>query len=138
MKEQIKKLEDQLKELKQAYTDEQKIQYESSKHKHFEKGDVVTDGSDILIVEWTENNAIEISYDKGYMGCSRINKRRGFCTFKRDEFSLVEGDYYSKPHLFEIILTGFQIEDIKYCLGERNVNPNKTKTKFLDALDRLK
>lgn len=94
MKEQIEKLEAQLKELKEVYENEQKTKYESQPHKHFEKGDIVTDGNQIVIVEWTENNACGMPYEKGYMGGSIINGNRGFGSFKRDNFEVVSDAYY--------------------------------------------
>ena len=138
MKEQIEKLEAQLKELKAVYENEQKIKYENSEHKHFEKGDIVTNGDRIVIVEWTENKGIGCEYEKGYFGGSIINGRRGFGTFKRDEFELVTDEYYRKKHHISITLTGIEIEEVKYYLGWRNVNPNKSKTKMLDCLDAVR
>ena len=94
MKEQILKLEAELKALKDVYEYEQKKMYENSKHKHFEKGDIVTNGDKIVIVEWTENKGIGCDYEKGYFGGSIINGRRSFGTFKRDEFEIVADEYY--------------------------------------------
>ena len=135
MKEQIEKLEAQLKELRQVYENEQKTKYEAQPHKHFEKGDIVTDGNYIALVEWTENNGIGMPYEKGYMGASIINGNRGFGTFKRDDFEIVSDPYYKDTHEITISLTGLEIEEVKYSLGSRNCNPNKSKTKMLDLLD---
>jgi hypothetical protein len=138
MKEQIEKLEAQLKELKRVYENEQKLRYEASEHKHFEKGDIVTDGNHIALVEWTENKGIGAPYEKGYMGASIINGHRGFGTFKRDDFELVSDPYYKSTHTLTISLTGLEIEEIKYSLGPKNCNPNKSKTKMLDCLDAIR
>jgi hypothetical protein len=138
MKQQIEKLEAQLKELKEVYENEQKAKYEASEHKHFEKGDIVTNGDRIVVVEWTENKEIGCEYEKGYFGGSIINGNRGFSTFKRDEFSIVTDTYYTKQHEISITLTGLEIEEIKYSLGWRNCNPNKSKTKMLDCLDAVR
>jgi hypothetical protein len=135
MKEQIEKLEAQLKELREVYENEQQIKYENQEHRHFEKGDVVTDGNYICVVEWTENKGIDKPYEKGYMGASIINGSRGFGTFKRDLFNKVEDPYYLSSHKIEIELTGIEIEEVKYSLGWRNMNTNKSKTKMLDVLD---
>jgi len=77
MKQQIEKLEAQLKELKEVYEIEQKIKYEASNHKHFEKLDIVTNGDRIVVVEWTENKGIGCEYEKGYFGGSIINGNTG-------------------------------------------------------------
>lgn len=138
MKEQIEKLEAQLKELKEVYKNEQKAKYEASEHKHFEKGDVVTNGDEVVVVEWTENKLIGCEYEKGYFGGSIINGNHAFSTFKRDDFSIVTDTYYTKQHKISIILTGLEIEEIKYSLGWRNCNPNKSKTKMLDCLDAVR
>lgn len=138
MKEQIEKLEAQLKELKEVYENEQKIKYESQSHKHFEKGDIVTNGKDVVVVEWTENSAIGMPYEKGYMGGSIINGNRGFGSFKRDEFELVNDSYYRNEHKLEMSFTGLEIEEIKYSLGWRNCNPNKSKIKILDLLEAVR
>lgn len=138
MKQQIEKLEARLKELKEVYENEQKIKYESQSHKHFEKGDIVTNGDRIVVVEWTENKGIGCEYEKGYFGGSIINGNRGFSTFKRDEFSIVTDIYFTKQHEISINLTGLEIEEIKYPLGWRNCNPNKSKTKMLDCLDAVR
>ena len=57
MEKQIKELEKQIKELKEAYQVEQKSAYENKSHKNFNEGDIVTNGSNIGIVGWTENKA---------------------------------------------------------------------------------
>lgn len=138
MKQQIEKLEAQLKELKEVYENEQRIKYEASEHKHFEKGNIVTNGDRVVIVEWTENKGIGCEYEKGYFGGSIINGHRGFGTFKRDEFEIVADEYYKKEHHISITLTGLEIEEIKYSLGWRNMNPNKSKSKLLDCLDAVR
>jgi len=138
MKKQIEKLEAQLKELKEVYENEQRAKYEASEHKHFEKGDIVTNGDRIVVVEWTENKGIGIEFEKGYFGGSIINGNRGFGIFKRDVFSIVTDDYYTKEHQITIALTGLEIEEVKYSLGGRNCNPNKSKTKMLDCLDAIR
>ena len=138
MKQQIEKLEAQLKEQKEVYENEQKVKYEISEHKHFEKGDIVTNGDTIAVVEWTENKYIGCEYEKGYFGGSIINGRRGFTTFRRDEFEIVTDEYFAKQHQLSITLTGLEIEEIKYSLGYRNCNPNKSKTKMLDCLDAVR
>lgn len=138
MKEIIEKLEAQLKELKEVYENEQRIKYEEHEHKHFEKGDIVTNGDKIVVVEWTENKVIGCEYEKGYFGGSIINGDRGFSTFKRDEFSIVTDDYYTKQHEISLTLTGLEIEEIKYSLGWRNMNSNKSKSKLLDCLDAVR
>jgi hypothetical protein len=135
MKEQIEKLEAQLKELKEVYEKEQKTMYENMPHKHFEKGDIVTDGNNIVLVEWTENKAIRNEYEKGYMGGSILNNRLGFGTFKRNNFEPVTDKYWTKDHYIDLSLTGIEIEELKYYLGDRNMNPNNAKTKLLDLLD---
>lgn len=139
MKDQIERLENQVKELKLAYENDQKARYESMQHKHFDVGNLVTDGEQIGVVGWTENKACDCPYESGYMGVSLINGNRGFLAFaKRDEWEVCEDSYYAETHKLEIKLTGFEIEEIKYSLGGRNVNPNKAKTKILDALDLLR
>lgn len=138
MKEQILKLEAQLKELKAVYENEQRVKYETSEHMHFEKGDIVTNGDTIAVVEWTENKGIGCEYEKGYFGGSIINGSRGFSTFKRDEFEIVTDEYFTKQHQLLITLTGLEIEEIKYSLGYRNCNPNKSKSKMLDYLDAVR
>lgn len=136
MKQEIQELENQLKKLKDAYELEQKTVYESKQHKHFDEGDIVTNGKDIGIVGWTENKGCNCPYDKGYMGISLITGSRGFMAFaKRDEFELVTDDYYTKQHKIEFELSGLEIEELKHTLGWRNLNPNKTKSKMLDLLE---
>ena len=136
MKEQIQELENQLKKLKEAYEAEQQKAYESKTHKHFEEGDIVTNGKDIGVVGWTENNGCNCPYDKGYMGISLITGNRGFMAFaKRDEFEIVTDDYYTRQHKIEIELSGLEIEELKYTLGWRNLNPNNTKSNMLDLLE---
>jgi hypothetical protein len=138
MKEQIEKMEAQIRELKEVYENEQKAMYESRTHKHFEKGDIVTNGDTIVIVEWNENKIIGCEYEKGYFGGSIINNHRGFGTFKRDEFDLVVDEYYKKEHQISLVLTGLEIEELKYTLGYRNLNYNETKSKILDYLDTIR
>ena len=138
MKEQIEKLEAQLKELKEVYENEQRVNYETQPHKHFEKGDIVTNGNMVVVVEWTENKAINCEYEKGYFGGSIINGNRGFSSFKRDEYEIVTDEYYKKEHEISIKLTGLEIEEIKYSLGHRNCNSNKSKSKMLDCLDAVR
>ena len=138
MRQQIEKLEAQLKELKEVYENEQKLKYENQPHKHFEKGDIVTDGNYIVVVDWTENNYCGMPYERGYMGGSIINGNRGFRSFKRDDFEIVNDPYYKGEHKIKITLTGLEIESIKYSLGNRNVNPTKSKTKILDCLDAVR
>lgn len=139
MKEQIQELENQIKKLKDAYEIEQKSVYESKTHKHFNEGDIVTNGSYIGIVGWTENLAIGVPYEKGYMGISIINGNRGFlCGAKRDEYDIVNDLYYTQNHSINIQLTGLEIEELKYTLGCRNMNTNGTKSKILDVLDNIK
>ena len=138
MIEQINELGNQLKKLKAAYEIEQKSAYENRDHKHFNKGDIVTNGTDTGVVGWTENNACNCPYNKGYMGISLISGNRGFMAFaKRDDFDIVVDKYYSDNHNIRIELTGLEIEELKYTLGYRNMNPNKTKSKLLDLLDAI-
>ena len=136
MKEQIQELENQVKKLKEAYEIEEKSSYENKPHKHFDEGDIVTNGSYIGIVGWTENLGIGLSYDKGYMGISIINGNRGFFGgAKRDEYELVSDLYYTQNHSINIQLTGLEIEELIYTLGYRKMNPNKTKSKLRDLLE---
>lgn len=137
MKQEIQELENQLEKLKKAYEIEQQISYEKQLHKHFDEGDIVTNGKDVGIVGWTENVGCDFPYNKGYAGISLISGNRGFGTYKRDEWDLVKDDFYTTSHKIEIDLTGLEIEDLKYVLGSRNVNPNKTKSKLLDLLDSI-
>ena len=139
MKEEIKKLEENLKELKKAYEQKQKEDYENKKHKNFKKGDLVTNGAETGIVGWTENKACDCPKEKGYMGISLITGSRGFKAFaKRDEYTLVKDKYYDKIHKVKIELTGIEIEELKYTLGYRNCNSNKVKSRMLDYLDTLR
>lgn len=138
MKEQIEKLEAQLKELKEVYEKEQRIKYESQIHVHFDEGDIVTNGKDIGIVGWTENKVCNCPYESGYMGVSLITGSRGFLGFtKRDEWKKVDDEYFRSTFNIELALTGLEIEDLKYYIGSRNVNPNQSKTKLLDILDSI-
>ena len=138
MKEQIEKLEVQLQELKKVYEIEQRIRYELSEHKHFDKGQIVTNGKKIGIVEWTSNQSCDCAYEKGYMGLQLITENRGFlCFAKRDEWEVVDDNYYLQTHKIEIELTGLEIEEIKYSLGGRNINPNKSKSKILDYFNTI-
>lgn len=139
MIEQIKKLEESLKELKESYEKDKRLAYENSPHKDFSKGDIITNGKDVGIVEWTENMSCSTPYESGYMGVQIITNRRGFLAFaKRDEWDKVTDPYYLGTNKIEIELTGLEIEELKYTIGPRNFNPNKTKTKILDTLDKLK
>lgn len=135
MKEQIEKLEAQLKELKKVYEDKQRIKYEASEHKSFKNGDIVTNGNIVAIVEWIENKLIGCQYEKGYFGGSIVNGNRGSGVFKRDEFELVADEYYKKEHQILISLTGLEIEEIKYYLKNKNFNSNDTKSNILNCLD---
>ena len=138
MEEQIKELESQIKKLKEVYRVEQKKSYENKSHKNFNEGDIVTNGSNIGIVGWTENKACNCSLDSGYMGISLINGSRGFLAFaKRDEYEIVKDEYYINTHAIYIQLTGLEIESLKDSLGNRNCNPTQTKTKLIDILDDL-
>lgn len=135
MKEQIKKLEEQVAELKAAYEKEEKEKYENQEHRDFLKGDIVTDGTNVGIVDWTENMAINCPHKRGYMGVHIISGRRGFAApCKRDEWMHVDDPYYTTKHILKLELTGLELEELKYSLGYRNVNPNNTKTLLLDIL----
>ena len=73
------------------------------------------------------------------MGISIINGSRGFLACaKRDEYDIVNDLYYTQNHSINIQLTGLEIEELKYTLGYRNMNPNITKSKILDVLDSIK
>ena len=139
MEQIIKKLEDQIAELKKAYKQKQTEAYENSSHKWFNVGDWVTDGKHIGIVGWTENEACNCPRDKGYMGVDLKNGSLGFIAFtKRDEWELLKGSllaYYTRKTKIEIELTGEEINRLKYHLGGRNGNPSKIKSKLLDLLD---
>lgn len=134
---EIKALEKSLDALKKAYEKEQLKEYEEKEHKHFNDGDLVVSGEVIGVVEWSENIAIGCNYSKGYMGVNLQSGNRGFAVLKRDEFELVTDGYYKKIHAIVIELTGLEIEELKYTLGWRNCNPNKTKSKVLDILDSI-
>ena len=138
MEKEIKEMESQIKKLKEAYQVEQKNAYENKPHKDFKEGDIVTNGNNIGIVGWTENKACNCPLESGYMGISLINGSRGFLAFaKRDEYKIVSDEYYINTHSVVLALTGLEIEELKYTLGQRNYNPNKTKSKLLDLLDVL-
>ena len=138
MEDQIKELESQVKKLKEAYQVEQRNSYENKPHKNFNEGDIVTNGSNIGVVGWTENKACFCPLDKGYMGISLINGSRGFLGFaKRDEYEIVSDGYYNNTHSVILTLTGLEVEELKNTLGYRNCNPNKTKLRLLDLLDAL-
>ena len=138
MKEQIEELKNKVKEIETAYALEQKQSYENKPHKHFDKDDLVSDGKRVGVVGWTENKVCNCPYESGYMGVSLISDSRGFLAFaKRDDWYKVDETYYKSKHLLVIELTGLEIEDLKYKLGGRNVNPCEAKTKLLDHLDHI-
>lgn len=133
MKDIIKKMESNLNELKIAYAEEERNKYENKEHKHFEIGSIVSNGYFIGVVKWSHNTAIDCPYQKGMMGVDILNGERGFGCFKRDEFNLVEDDYYLSKYSLKVELTGIEIEDIKYSL--RRTNPSQTTAKLLCILD---
>jgi len=135
MTDQIKKLEEALKELKETHATQEKKEYESKTHKTFSSGDIVTNGNTVGVVGWTENKLIGCEYDKGYMFLNYITNPRGGGVVKRDDFDLVTDPYYTKTHVMQFALTGLEIEELKYSLGYRNCNPNPTKDKIYSVLD---
>jgi hypothetical protein len=62
----------------------------------------------------------------------------GFSTFKRDEFEIVIDEYFRKVHQVSIMLTGIEIEELKYSLSSKNCNQNRSKIKLLNCLDAIR
>ena len=139
MKELITELEEKIKQLKKAHEEEEKSKYKQQPHKDFSKGDIVSNGTVIGVVEWTENKGCNCPHEDGYMGINIINGNRGFSAFeKRDEYEKVNDPYYTDFHKMIFHLTGLEIEELKYSLGPSNCNPNKTKSKILDILNSVR
>jgi len=135
LKEQIEKLEEQLRQFKKSYEEQETLNYRNQTHKHFEEGDIVTNGNYVVKVEWLDNKAVGMPYEHGYMGATILNNSLGFGTFRRDEFELVKDNYYTKEHEIKLYLTGTEIERIKHYLHSRNMNPSKAKDKLWDVFD---
>lgn len=139
MKKEIEQLENSLLELKKQYEVNERIDYEKSPHKAFKEGDFVKKGDTVGIVGWVENQAIKCFEDAGYMGVSIITGSRGFLApTRRDEWDLVDDRYYKNSYELKMELTGLEIEDLLYCIGPSNFNPNKAKSKLIDMLKSLK
>jgi len=130
----IEEIEKNLAAMKEAYAEEQKESYEKKEHKHFEVGEIVTDGNNVGVVGWTENKACGAAYEMGYMGIDLINGNKGFMAFaKRDEFKLVESTFYNDVHDVKLSLTGVQIVDLKYRL--RTTNSSETTREVMKILN---
>lgn len=135
MNKEIEQLEKNLSELKKAYEVHEKLEYERLPHKIFEKGDIVKSGDKVGIVGWTENKAIHITEDRGYMGVSLISGTRGFLApTRRNDWELVDDPYYKSIYDIKIVLTGLEIEDLLFYIGPPNFNPNPAKQKLIDLL----
>lgn len=139
MKKEIEQLEIILAELKREYETQERLNYENATHKVFKEGDIVKKGNQIGIVGWVENGAISCPEKSGYMGISLITGTRGFMApARRDEWELVSDPYYKNSFEVKIELTGLEIEDLLYCIGPPNFNPNPAKSKLIDLLKSIK
>lgn len=139
MKKEIELLEKTLSDLKKQYEAQEQLDYESSAHKPFETGDIVRKGDVVGIVGWTENNAINCPNHTGYMGVNIITGSRGFISkARRNEWEIVNDPYFYTSFEIKTELTGMEIEDLLYCIGPVNCNPNDTKTKLINLLKSIK
>lgn len=139
MKKEIEQLEANLAQLKREYEMQERLNYENATHKVFKEGDIVKKGDQVGIVGWTENNAINCPQNAGYMGVSLITGTRGFMApCRRDEWELVNDPYYTNSYELKAELTGLEIEDLLYCIGPQNFNPNPAKSKLTDLLRSIK
>jgi hypothetical protein len=137
MKDQIERMETLLREMKSEHEKEEKLNYESKPHKHFNKGDMVAKGTDVGIVEWVENGD-NCPLEAGYMGVNRISGEMGFMAYqRRDDWDIVNDPYYRDRHTLTVELTGIEIERLKHDLVGRNCNPSSPKEKIFDAIDAL-
>lgn len=106
----------------------------NKKHKHFNVGDVVTDGKQIGIVKCTENKFFGYNYEDGYMGIIMITgEKKYLVTVKRDKWKKVDDPYYSNIYKIDIELTGKEIEEMKkYTIQNWN---EELKAKILNSLN---
>jgi len=110
----------------------EKEDYKKQKHNFFVKGDWITDGKDIGIVGWTDED--------GYLGLDIKNGDGGFrAPCKRNNYQLLSEelvDYYTGKTTITIEVTGEDIEAFYMSyLGVKNVNPHPLKTKLMEAFD---
>jgi hypothetical protein len=135
MKSEIEALEKNLAELKRKHEQQERIDYENSTHKSFLEGDIVKKGDQVGIVGWTENKAIKLPEQAGYMGVSLITGSRGFVApCRRDEWELVDDPYYTNNYEIKTEFTGLEIEDLLYYIGPDNFYPNDAKSKLIALL----
>lgn len=139
MKLEIEALEKNLAELKRKHELQERLDYESSPHKSFKEGDIVKSGDQVGIVGWTENKAIKLPEEAGYMGASLITGTRGFLSMtRRDEWELETDPYYTNKYEIKTELTGLEIEDLLYYIGPQNFNPNDAKSKLISLLKSIR
>ena len=120
MEQLIKDLKHQVEKLEKQYVLTKRKEYEAQKHKTFYVGDWVTNGTDVGVVGWVENKAMDISESDGYFGLDIKNGSLGFrAPCKRDEYELLDenkAEYYIQIQAIHIAITGEEIDSILYGL----------------------
>ena len=126
MEKEIKELKEKVKQLEEEYSRQKKTEYESKEHKLFNKGDFVTNGTDIGVVAWVENNACGITEKDGYFGLDIKTGNLGFrAPCKRDDFWLIPCRayrYYTETHSINLLMTGEDIDRLMFRLRHNNDN----------------
>lgn len=137
MKEHIKKLEQELTALKEAYEKQERKDYEKQVHKVFKARDWVKKGNQFGRIGWVKNKSLNIAEDMGYCGIDLRSGNGGFLTCKRDEWELIKGKellYFTEKRKLKLTLTGEEIQSL--MLSYRYVNKNETHDKFMNLLEK--
>ena len=133
--EDIEKLEEIAANAREQLKADERKEYENAKHKEFPADAWVTDGEII--------GKVVRNIRKGYVNINIKNRDGGLLTnAKINDFESLPQelvDYYKGDHALIVNLTGEDIEALfmSYA-GFKNVNPSKTKTKIIDALERIR
>lgn len=131
----IEKLEEIAANAREQLESEERKEYENAKHKEYAINDWVTDGDRI--------GRVQRIIDGGYINVDIKNGDGGtLCQTKVNKYEPLSNeliDYYESPQSFIVELTGEDIEALfmSYA-GFRNLNPSKTKTKIIDALEKIR
>jgi len=139
MEEIFQKLRDAIDKLEEEYKRKQIEEYKKTPHIQFKTGDIVTNGEIIGRVVWTENPALNISEEEGFMGVDILNGDLGFLgPCKRNDFRLVSRDTLKllmQPHDIFIELTGEQIYELLYYIDSRDTSYRKSKNILREKLE---
>lgn len=110
-------------------------EYRSQVHLQLKKGDWVTNGEDIGVVGWVDEEGY-FGFDiKNGSGCFRSPCRCNDYVYLSDELKA----YYTSTQTISLNLSGEEIESFYMSyMGLRNVNPSSLKTKLIDAFDSVR